>query len=300
MYPTLYVQQTDFGDVPYNSWGLMITLAFLCATVIAHPRAIAVGIPPTRMVSVYLVSIFFGLAGARLLHFTMATPEVFFADPMVYFRVWQGGFAFYGGLILAAVTAISYALWVRIDPWKLSDALAPVIMLGLSIGRIGCFLAGCCHGQEAVLPPDATPLLADTFTGGQIWVFPHTPFVLALMRNGVGHTDVVFYPTQLWETLAAFSIFAVTSWMWHRRRFDGQVIGAMLVLYSIWRPINESMRGDEVRGVGYFGSLTTSQVVSIPVAMIGVLVLVVGFFRGFKPESPWVPEDDTAGSAPQL
>lgn len=300
MYPTLYVQKTPFGEVPYNSWGLMITLAFFAATIIAHPRAMKVGIPPGRMVSVYLVSIFFGLAGARLLHFTMATPEVFFNDPMVYFRVWQGGFAFYGGLILAGITAVSYAIWHKIDPWKLSDVMAPVIMLGLSLGRIGCFLAGCCHGQETTLPADAIPLLADTFTGGQIWVFPHTPFVLALMRNGVGVTDVIFYPTQLWESLAAFSIFALSSYIWHHRRFDGQVIGTMLVLYSIWRPINESMRGDEVRGVGYFGFLTTSQVIAIPMGLLGVAVLVAGAMRGLKPESPWVPEDDTGGSAPQM
>lgn len=93
MYPTLYEQVTSFGKLPYNSWGLMITLAFLAASTVSHFRAKRVGIDPDKMVGMYIVAIVAGLAGARLMHFTMATPEIFFKDPLIFFRIWEGGFA---------------------------------------------------------------------------------------------------------------------------------------------------------------------------------------------------------------
>jgi phosphatidylglycerol:prolipoprotein diacylglycerol transferase len=231
----------------------------------------------------------------------MATPDVFFADPMIFFRIWQGGFAFYGGFILAGIGGVLYGIRRGIDPWKLADVVGPTVMLGLSLGRIGCFLAGCCHGKPIGLPPDATALLPDTFSGGQLFLLGHFPFIAELTRHGVGHNDVPVYPTQLWESLAAFSIFLATSWIWRHRRFDGQVIAAVLLLYSLWRPINESMRGDEVRGVGYLGFLTTSQLISIPVAVLGVVIVVTRFRKGVKPEKPFTyVEEEESASAPRF
>lgn len=301
MWPTLFKQQTSFGEVPYNSWGLMITLAFLAASIVSHRRAARVGIDPDKMVGLYLLAIVLGLSGARLLHFLMATPDVFFADPLIFFRIWQGGFAFYGGFILAGIGGILYGIRRGMNPWKLADVVGPTVMLGLAFGRIGCFLAGCCHGKRIDLPADATPLFPDTFTGGQLFLIDHFPFVAELTRHGVGHNDVPVYPTQLWESAAAFTIFLLTSWIWRHRRFDGQVMAAVLLLYSAWRPINESMRGDEVRGVGYLGFLTTSQLISIPVAVLGVVLVVTRFRKGVAPEVPFThAEEEESASAPRF
>lgn len=301
MHPQLYVLETANGEIPFNTWGLMITLAFLFATLVAHLRAPKVGIDPDRLVVVYVIAIVGGLAGARLMHFMMATPEQFFSDPLVFFRIWQGGFAFYGGFILAAAGIALYAARVGLRLWKLVDLLAPTVMLGLSIGRIGCFFAGCCHGMEAPLPGDAVPILPDAFTGGQLWWMAHPPFLLELTRHGVGENDLVVYPTQLWEMLAAFGIFLAGSWLWRHRRFDGQVFAFVLVAYAIWRPINESMRGDEVRGTDWLGFLTTAQLVSIPMGLLGLAIALARFNKGVAPEAPFVPDDDIDGlEAPRL
>lgn len=301
MWPTLYKQQTAFGEVPYNSWGLMITLAFLVAAIVSHRRAAKVGIDPDKMVGLYLTAIVLGLAGARLLHFLMATPDVFFADPLIFFRIWQGGFAFYGGFILAGIGGILYGIRRGINPWKLADVVGPTVMLGLAIGRIGCFMAGCCHGMKIELPPGARALLPDTFTGGQLFLLDHFPFIAEMTRHGVGHNNIPVYPTQLWESLACVVIFGVTTLMWHYRRFDGQVFAAVLLLYSMWRPVNESMRGDEVRGTDYLGLFTTSQLISIPVAVVGLAIVVLRFRRGVAPEVPFQPEDEgETASAPRL
>ena len=79
------------------------------------------------------------------------------------------------------------------------------------------------------------------------------------------------------------------------------LFAAVLVHYAIWRPINESLRGDEVRGLGYFGFLTTSQVISIPVGLFGIAIVLWRFRKGIAPEAPFRHEEPMAGgSRPRL
>lgn len=307
MWKTLYQQPNS--DLAINSWGVMITIAFAAAAWVVHRRTRQVGIDPDKMVWLYVIAIVGGLAGARLLHFTMATPKEFFADPMVFFRFWQGGFAFYGGVIVAGVAGVLYGKARGVDTWKMSDATMPAVLLGLAFGRMGCFFAGCCHGAAFPLPSDAVPLFPEGFSGGQLWFVPGPPFLLELTHDGVGHNEVVVMATQLYEVIAAFAMFGIGSWVWHHRRFDGQVVGVCLILYALWRPFNESLRGDTVRGTEYLMFLpaewpvhTTSQVVSIPVLVLGVLILLVKMWSGLKPEKPFEPttDDVLSGSAPRF
>lgn len=304
MWKTLY--QQPGGDLAINTWGVMVTLAFAVAAFVVHHRTKKVGINPDWMVWLYVIAIVAGLAGARLLHFTMATPKEFFADPMIFFRVWQGGFALLGGVILAGIGGCIYALARGIPVWKMCDAVMPAVLLGVAIGRMGCFFAGCCHGSLHALPDNAIALFPDTFaagtTGGQLWFVPGPPFLLEMTNNGVGKNHVIVTATQLYETIVTLGIFLSMSWLWRRRAFDGQVFGTTLMLYGIWRPINESLRGDDVRGLGYFGHLTTSQVMSIPVFLLGLIILIVKFRSGVKPETPFEPSQDelVSGSAPKF
>ncbi len=307
MWKTLY--QQPGSDMAINTWGVMITLAFAAAAFVVHGRTRRVGIDPDKMVWLYVIAIVGGLAGARLLHFTMATPKEFFADPMVFFRFWQGGFAFYGGVIVAGVAGVIYGMARGVDAWKMSDAVMPAVLLGLALGRVGCFFAGCCHGAAYALPADAVALLPDDFSGGQLWFIPRAPFLLELTHDGVGHNDVVVMATQLYEVVASLLMFGIGSWVWHHRRYDGQVVGVCMIMYALWRPFNESLRGDTVRGTQYLEFLpaewpvhTTSQVVSIPVLVIGLLILLLRIRSGLRPEKPFEPphEEVIAGSAPRL
>jgi phosphatidylglycerol:prolipoprotein diacylglycerol transferase len=307
MWKTLY--QPEGSALSINTWGVMVTLAFAAAAWVVHHRTRRVGIDPDKMVWLYVIAIVGGLAGARLLHFTMATPREFFADPMIFFRVWQGGFALYGGLILASLGGIVYALVRGINVWKMCDAVFPAVLLGVSIGRLGCFFAGCCHGAIVDLPADAVGLFPEGFSGGQLWLVPHPPFLLEMTHDGVGKNNVVVMATQLYETLVTGTIFLAMTWLWNRRSFDGQVFGVSLMLYAIWRPVNEMIRGDDVRGLDHLLWLpanwpvhTTSQAISLPVFFVGLLILVFRFRSGLSPEKPYAPtaEELVEGSAPRF
>ncbi len=280
MLPDLLDLSTPYGSVPIHTWGVMITVAFMVAAWVTQSRARDGGVDGDKLVGLYLVAFTCGLAGARLLHFTMAEPDRFFSNPLVYFRIWEGGFAFYGGVLLAVAGSVIYALVRGIPVWKLADLTAPAVMVGLSLGRLGCFMAGCCHGAACELPPGAVNLLPASFEGGALWLFGSAPFLATEPFGGVGSNHVPLLPTQLWSSAIALGLFVLLSWRWKRRRYDGQVFAWLLLIYPLTRSFIESLRGDTIRGVDWFGLLTTSQLISIPVFLAGVAIVVLQRRKG--------------------
>ena len=289
MHPTLIT----WHGLGFHTWGLMITLAFSAACLVLAVRSRRVGIDPDRLVPLYLLAPVLGLAGARLLHFTMAEPKLFFSHPLAYFDPGQGGFAFYGGVILGVIGGLIWARMAKIPLLKLCDLAAPAIMLGLALGRIGCFFAGCCHGRPVGLAETGT-LIA--FQGGRVVTVAGFPWVaLVYIKNvGVGDIfDVPIFPTQAWESIGAFSLFLFLSWMWrYHRRFDGQIMGMMLVLYAGLRFTVETFRGDVIRGVDYLGLFSTSQMVSFAGFAIGLSLLIARWGKGVEKEVPVVVDEE--------
>ena len=292
MHPTLY----ELNGLGLHTWGLMVTLAFLGAFLVSHLRAPRVGIDPDRLVPMYMLVVAAGLAGSRVLHFVFAQPDALLADPLVLINPSRGGFAFYGGVIGGVGAGALYARLRGIPVWKLADLGAPTIMLGLAIGRVGCFFAGCCHGAAC---PAAVSRTIASFDGGTVLAVQGFPFV-ALQFNGLGVGRIIdepVYPTQLVEITTGLVLFALLSWVWARhRRWDGQVLALMLVGYALARTVNETFRGDTVRGLFHLGPLTasTSQIVAGVMIVLAIFITVARRGRGLGPEQPLVarPDDD--------
>ena len=117
--------------------------------------------------------------------------------------------------------------------------------MGQTIGRLGCFAAGCDYGQPCSLP------WAVTFTSEYAHRVVGVPINVAL------------HPTQIYESLATFALFFFLLWLHGARRFKGQVFAAYLLCYSILRFGIEFFRGDADRGFVFGGALSTSQFISL-------------------------------------
>ena len=147
----------------------------------------------------------------------------------------NGGLVFYGGLIGGIIGAILSSRWQRIDIGKVEWCVVPVLPLGHAIGRIGCLLAGCCHGLEYAGPLAVNNLLIDT-----------------------GKT---YFPIQIVEAVLNLGIFMFLLWYKRRMRPTYYILCVYLFLYSILRFILEFFRGDLIRGS--FLMLSTSQWISV-------------------------------------
>lgn len=184
---------------------------------------------------------------------------------------WSGGLTYYGGLILACVTAFFFSRRRKLPFLAMSDLAAPLIALGLAFGRLGCFLAGCCFGKPTDMPWGVRfPEMSDAFKHHR------ESFAEALSQQyaetGIW-SSLPVHPTQLYECAGALAIFAFL-WFCRRKRiaFGGQALGEFMISYAALRFVIEIWR-DDARG-GYI--LSTSQLISVPVFALGLGLLIWG------------------------
>lgn len=145
MHPILF----DTGQITLYSYGTMVALGFLIATylVIRELRKNPV-IEPNQAVDLVLVILIFGIIGARLLH-VFLNMGIYFKQPMQILFLNRGGLAFHGGIVFAVLASLFYLTKKHIPIRKTGDLIVPYVALGHAIGRIGCFLNGCCFGHSA-------------------------------------------------------------------------------------------------------------------------------------------------------
>ncbi len=129
----------------------------------------------------------------------------------------QAGGVFSGGLLAAFVAAAWFLRKHQMPALATCDAFSPGLAMGHAIGRLGCFAAGCCYGKPT------HHFWGVTFTNPLANQLVGTPLNEALE------------PTQLFESAAEFGIFLLLTWMFKRKKFDGQIFGAYLFLYGIAR-----------------------------------------------------------------
>ncbi|MEQ1505185.1 MAG: prolipoprotein diacylglyceryl transferase family protein [Myxococcota bacterium] len=244
MWPTLVKVETAVGPQPVNTYGVFIVLAFSAAFLLIHTRSARAGVNPDRLIVGYVAAAVGGMIGARLLYAFSVDWQRTLSEPLSLLSC--AGFAFYGGVLGGAVGVLVFALASRLPTWKLADLAAPGVVLGLGVGRFGCFFAGCCHGAVAPIGDHPVGLFPAAFTGGQLWLSGVAPFLTAEFHGGVGRIhDIPLYPTQLWSITAGLSIAAFLAWRWTKRTFDGQIAALTLMLEPPFRIAIESFRADE-------------------------------------------------------
>jgi len=128
--------------------------------------------------------------------------------------------------------------------------------------------------------------------GGSLVGVDGFPFIALFFNPNVGVGSLpgeVLFPTQIWESMGGFLLFGVLSWLWTKhRRFDGQILAAMLVCYGLLRMTTEQFRGDTVRGLHEFGSVTlaTSEIWALIFFATAAILCVIRLPFGLGPENP--------------
>ena len=254
MYPEIF----RIGNFPINTYGVLLALAFLSAILIAAKLAARDGLPRERVYDLGLWILLAAIVGSKFL--MLFTEPEYRDDPMrlISLDFLRSGGVFYGGFITAVIAGYFLIRCYKLPWWKTADAFAPGLALGNAIGRQGCFAAGCCWGKETTMP----------------WGVEFTEAGNAVTGVPLG---VHLHPTQLYESFGALLVFFFLLWLHKRKRFSGQVILFYAVLYAVMRFTIEIFRDDprgDILGLTTLTGLSTSQMLSIIVGIVGLIFLI--------------------------
>ncbi len=233
MYPVL----VRIGPINIYSYGVMLALGFLVAIFLARRRAISLGMDGDAIIDLGIWLIISGILGARLLY-VILNLNYYKEVPLESVMIWRGGLVWYGGLISAVLVAMGFLRKRKMPILKTGDLMLPYVALGQAIGRIGCFLNGCCYGKPTSL------VFGVSFTAAQAPV----------------------HPTQLYESAAMFLLYLALRKI---KPGDGKTILLYLLFYSTFRFFNEFLRGDNPIALA---GLTVSQLISVIVFIIAIIL----------------------------
>lgn len=253
MLPELF----NIGSLHIYSYGVFIALGtYLAFLYMSKNLSIKLNIQEDEVVKFFLIVIIAAAIGGKILYY-LEDLKSYIESPSKLLNNLGKGFVFYGSLIFIIPTAFFYFRKNNWPMWKTLDYGAIAICIVHFFGRIGCFLAGCCHGLPTDLPWGVT------FSDPSCSASPlNTPL----------------HPTQLYEVLMIGCIALILHFLMRsKRKSEGDLFLLYLVFYSIGRSIIEIFRGDEARGFLIDGWISHSQGISIIVILSAVIVF---FLKG--------------------
>ena len=228
-------------------------------------------IPNKRMLEDYLFYCFLGIfIGGRIGFILLYGLEKYMADPVQIFKIWEGGMAFHGGFLGVCLAAIYLAKKKKLRLMRVADMAAIGAPIGLGLVRLANFANQELYGRVTDVP----------------WAFKF---------NGQWQGR---HPSQLYEAfLEGFVIFAVL-WV-ATRKFKiltkpGLASGICIALYGAFRIFIENFREPD-EGVTQFGILTRGMAYSLPMVIIGTLVIIWAMKR--PPVAPARPAEDAPKNA---
>jgi phosphatidylglycerol---prolipoprotein diacylglyceryl transferase len=248
LHPILF----KIGSFQLPTYGLLLALALLTAVITADRLGRREGFDGGRMLDFSTWIIVVGLVGAKIL--MIITDPSYRQHPSEIFTLetLQAGGVFYGGFIASALFAIWYVRTYRLPALKMFDIYAPAVALAQSVGRLGCFSAGCDYGTPTRC------FLGVTFTNPYSHEVTNVPLNLRI------------HPTQLYESFATLVIGCFLLWRYRHKKRDGEIFLIYLTLYAVARFFLEFLRGDEDRGFVFNHLLSTSQFVAILAILVAI------------------------------
>lgn len=249
MFPVLF----RIGPVTMHTYGTLLATAVLAGLWLAQRRAAAHGLDGDRIWNLGVYALLAALVVAKV-WLVFAEWDYFAANPREMFALGmlQSGGTFYGGVLGAVGVIVLYARVAKMPFLALADAFAPSVALGASIGRLGCFSAGCCYGRPTEVPWGVA------FTSSYAHDLVGTPL------------HVRIHPTQLYDAVSAAVMFVALLWLGRRRKFTGQLWAAFMMMYGATRFTTEFFRGDPGRTELFGGAFSLMQVVSVALVILGV------------------------------
>ena len=226
--------------------------------------------------------LFYGVLGAvlggRLGYVLFYKPADYWADPMAIVRVWEGGMAFHGGFLGVLLAVVLFARRQGVRFLQVTDFMVPLVPLGLAAGRMGNFINGELWGRVTTDVPWA--MLFPGSRQEDIAIAAADPKWQPLLNQ---YGVLPRHPSQLYELLLeGIVLFIILNVFIRKSRPMGAVSGLFLIGYGLFRIIVEHFRQPDAQLGLFDGVISMGQVLSIPMVVIGLIMMVWAYRRPQK------------------
>jgi phosphatidylglycerol:prolipoprotein diacylglycerol transferase len=261
VYPDIDPIAFQIGPVAVRWYGLMYAVGFLAGWWLGRVRARRPHAPLTPLqVDDLVIYIALGVVvGGRMGYVLFYSFPAFLDNPLILFKIWEGGMSFHGGMLGVFAAVWLFARKIGRPFFALTDFIAPLVPIGLGAGRIGNFINGELWGAPTNLP----------------WGMVYPPL-----------GDAPRHPSQLYQfALEGVALFIILWWFSSKPRPRAAVSGLFLLCYGSFRFLVEFVRLPDAH-IGYlaWGWLTMGQVLSLPMILGGIGLLVWAYGRNKERE----------------
>lgn len=240
----------EIGAFKVYWYGLIIAAGLMLAILYAYKTAPRFQLDFNKLMNCVFVGLITGVIGARL-YFCIFKWDYYFAHPIEFFYIHEGGLAIYGGIIGALAGGLAVAKIQKMRFMPILDIVMIGFLIGQGIGRWGNFFNQEAYGTMTDLP----------------W---------AMMSEGTFHKPVhpCFLYESLWCLLGALLLHLYSK---YRQRYAGEIFFLYLVWYGFERMIVEGLRTDSLYlPFRIFGmDIRVSQVLSLVIFVCGIVFLII-------------------------
>ena len=246
-----------FFGIEIAYYGLLIACAMGLGVFIACKNAKKRGFKSEDILLLACYVLPLAILGARLYYVIFSDESYSFWE---FFKIWDGGIAVYGGVIGGGLAVGLYCLIHKKNFFDIADVVVPSLILGQSIGRIGCYFSKCCYGLDV--------------TGTKFAWFP----LSAVMDDGCWHLSTFFYES-LWDLMGFIILIILLRKSKIKQR--GAITAGYFIIYGTGRAWIEALRADTGDSL-YIGSVQVSQLISFILIALGIALLVFYYIKGRK------------------
>lgn len=280
----------SIGPVAVHWYGIMYLIAFAAFWLLGERRRRAGRLPvgPTAFSDLAFYGMIGVILGGRVGYMLFYATSELLADPLSLFRIWEGGMSFHGGL-LGVLAAMWY--WSRRNGmhfFDVMDFVAPLVPIGLGTGRLGNFIGGELWGRHTDLPWGMIfPRAIDTAG--------HSIEQLKAMAGAGQLAAEARHPSQLYQMLLeGVLLFCILYFVSMKPKPRYLVSGLFALFYGVFRFGVEFVREPDAQ-LGYlaWGWLTMGQILSLPLILLGVVLLLAS--RSAPTLPPRVVADPVSG-----
>lgn len=241
----MYNELFNIGNVTIYSYGVCIGIGIFAGFLAQYFIMKRYKQEYQRAVDMVLLAVTFGFVGAKLNFYIVNLNDI--RTDISLLNPFHEGLVIYGGVIAGMITVLLYCKINKLNIGEYMDTSIISVAIAQTIGRIGCFMSGCCYGIS--------------YNG---------PFSITFKNSQFAPNNVSLLPTQLIFSFADFVNFCILLIYKKKNKIAGRTIALYMINYGLGRFCLEYIRGDSVRGT--ILGMSTAQFTSIFMCIIGCLL----------------------------